>query len=171
MKWAGAVLVMVSAGCLGFYGGHVLTRRTEQMRAVQKIVYLLRGEIRYSLSKLPEIFEGLSRKAEPPFDSFLGTVAGRLDRMDGATMAEIWREELEACRNALSLRAEERQALEELGTGLGYLDKEMQLQLIGLFLSKWETGLAEAEKNAEKDCRLYRYLGVLGGLVLTVMLI
>ena len=47
----------------------------------------------------------------------------------------------------------------------------MQLQLIDLFLTQWEEKIRLLEKECGKTWRLYQYLGVLAGLLLTVVLL
>ena len=71
----------------------------------------------------------------------------------------------------MNLSAEEIGEWEGLGGRLGYLDRRMQLQLIDLFLTQWEEKIRLLEKECGKTCRLYQYLGVLAGLLLTVVLL
>lgn len=171
LKWIGAVMVVGGSGALGFYYGGQLRRRLSQLRTVRQILYMLKGEIHYSAAALPESFLHIAGKTQQPFREFLEQVAGRLYALDGECLEQVWQQEVRGIRKKLSLTAEEIGEWECLGGRLGYLDRTMQLQLIDLFLEQWEGKIRLLEKECGKTCRLYQYLGVLAGLLLTVVLL
>lgn len=171
LKWIGAAMVVGGSSAMGFYCGGQLRRRLGQLRAVRQILYMLKGEIRYSAAALPEAFFGIAGKAPQPFREFLEQVAGRLHALDGECLEQVWRQELRGVRKRISLSPEEIREWESLGSRLGYLDRTMQLQMIDLFLEQWEEKVRLLERECGKTCRLYQYLGVLAGLLLTVVLL
>lgn len=171
LKWTGAFLVTCAGAALGFYYSGQLRNRLHQMIAVRQILYMLKGEIGYSTSTLAEAFGGIAEKTTAPFQIFLKNVCRRMERLEGETLEQIWRQELNRIRNKTSLRGQELREWESLGTRLGYLDRTMQLQLIDLFLMQWEERIRQAEQECRNSCRLYQYMGVLGGLLLTVVLL
>ena len=70
-----------------------------------------------------------------------------------------------------SLRREEKEKLGRLGEGLGYLDLEMQLSTMELYLEQLEGDIQRAEEEIQSKQRLYRSLGVAGGIFLVILLI
>ncbi len=171
LKWIGALLVIGGSGALGFCYGGQLRRRLLQLRTVRQILYMLKGEIHYSAVTLPESFFHIAAKTPQPFREFLERVAGRLYALDGECLEQVWQQELRGIKKKLNLSTEEIGEWEGLGGRLGYLDRRMQLQLIDLFLTQWEEKIRLLEKECGKTCRLYQYLGVLAGLLLTVVLL
>ena len=171
LKWIGAAMVTGASGTLGFYWGGRLTSRLDQMRTVRQILHMLKGEINYSVSTLAESFAVIAGKVPPPFQEFLEQAAERMEALDGRTLEQIWRQEISRIRKKTSLSAEDIREWENLGGRLGYLDRAMQLQLIDLFLLQWEEKIRVLEQECGKTCRLYRYLGILAGLLITVTLI
>ena len=164
-------MVISASGYLGFYYSSRVRRRLTQMRTVRQILYMLKGEISYSASTLPESLETISGKTDRPFRGFLERVAQRLGNLEGQTMEQIWRQELQTFRRETSMKPQDLEEWESLGARLGYLDRSMQLKLIDLFLLQWEEKIRYLEKASRSICRLYQYMGILGGLLLTVMLV
>lgn len=58
-----------------------------------------------------------------------------------------------------------------LGENLGYLDKEMQIGTIDLYLENLEQETMEARDNLSKNSRLYQCLGVASGILITILII
>ena len=54
---------------------------------------------------------------------------------------------------------------------LGYLDTEMQLSAIRLYLEHLEQSLAEAQEQMGSRQRLYQSLGIAGGVFLVILLL
>lgn len=54
---------------------------------------------------------------------------------------------------------------------LGYLDLEMQLSSIDLYLEQLEISIREAESSIGSKQKLYQSLGVAGGIFLVILLI
>ncbi len=171
LKGAGAVMVIGASGYLGFYYSGRTRRRLAQLRSIRQILYMLKGEISYSLSTLPESLRVISGKTDRPFREFLSRVADRTENLEGQTMEEIWKEELQAFCRKTCLNGQDLEEWESLGARLGYLDRTMQLQLIDLFLMQWEEKIRRLEGESRTVCRLYQYMGILGGLLLAVLLL
>lgn len=171
LKWIGAVMVIGSSGLLGFYWSGRLRKRLSQLRTVRQILFMLKGEISYSAATLPEAFSHIAGKTPRPFREFLQQVSRRLGALEGENLEQVWQQEVRRIRKETSLSPEEIGEWEGLGGRLGYLDRTMQLQLIDLFLMQWEEKISHLEKECGKTCKLYQYLGVLAGMLLTVVLL
>ena len=171
LKWIGAIMVIGSSGTLGFYMGGQLHRRLAQLRAVRQMLYMLKGEISYSAATLPESVAHIAGKTPQPFREFLERVSGRLDALEGENLELVWQQEVLRIRKKTSLTGDEIREWEGLGGRLGYLDRTMQLQFIDLFLMQWEEKIRLLEADCAKTCKLYQDLGVLAGLLVTLVLL
>ena len=58
-----------------------------------------------------------------------------------------------------------------LGENLGYLDKEMQLNTIDLYITQIQGELDDAVDSVKEKVRLYNMLGVMAGIFITIVLI
>jgi len=58
-----------------------------------------------------------------------------------------------------------------LGSSLGYLDGEMQLNGIEMVISYIDMVTEELKVSSDKNKKMYRSLGVLGGILIVIVLL
>ena len=163
LKLAGACLIMVSAAGIGVSFGSDLKRRSQELRILKQLIY--------TKTPLPEAFYHISVRLPRPFGPFLAGVAEELGRADGRIFGDIWREQIKNSLSSSHLTRTDRNQLETLGEVLGYLDLEMQLSSIDLYLEQLEISIREAESSIGSKQKLYQSLGVAGGIFLVILLI
>lgn len=133
-------------------------------------MFLLRGEIKYSTTPLPEAFSTIAKRTKAPFSDMLMSVSERLSSKDSQTIKDIWYEESEKWLLETKLDGTEKDRFMSLGDNLGYLDKEMQLSNIDLYLEQLEEDINVLQKAVSSKCKLYRSLGVMAGIFITIII-
>lgn len=170
-KIIGAFLVIVSSGGMGLYFSLLLKERIKDLKELNKMVIMLRGEIRYASTPLPEAIENILLRTEGELKKFLGKVLEELKKLEGRPFGDIW----STCVNAelldTSLNKKDKLLLARLGESLGYLDKEMQLNTIDLYVTQVQGELDDAVDSVKEKVRLYNMLGVMFGIFITIVLI
>ena len=73
-RFLGVILVVTSSAGIGFSYSFHLGRRLEQLRQLQRMALLLRGEISYGNTALTEALSSIGRKLEEPYCFFLNQV-------------------------------------------------------------------------------------------------
>ena len=167
LKLVGACLIMASAAGIGVSFSTDLKRRCQELRILKQLAYMLRGEIKFTKTPLPEAFSHISVRLPEPFGNFLSNVAEALGTADG----ELWREKIKESLAGSHLSRMDKEQLGTLGEVLGYLDLEMQLASIDLYLEQLELSIQEAESSMSSKQKLYQSLGVAGGIFLVILLI
>ena len=71
LKFTGACLIIISAAGIGASFSVDLKKRCRELRILKQMVYMLRGEIKYTKSPLPEAFYHISVRLPRPFGPFL----------------------------------------------------------------------------------------------------
>jgi stage III sporulation protein AB len=170
MKIIGCILVIGSSSAVGFYFSGELKSRIEDLKELRKLIGLLRGDIRYANTPLPEAIYAITRRHSSRFDLFFQYVSKQLSELSGETFSAIWRKavELELLNSALTKK--DKSNLIQLGENLGYLDKEMQLNTIDLYLSQIEDEITELSKTAKERGYLYNTLGIMAGVFITIVM-
>lgn len=168
LKALGVCLVVLACSALGFEKSLRLSKRLWSLREMQKMALLLRGEISYRKSALPEALERTAGKVEAPFSGFLRETARRADAFEGFSFAEIFAQEAEEAFGDSALASGDRQELARLGESLGYLDITMQENSIALFLQELEQKIQTIQTEIPVKKKLYQTMGVLGGIFLAV---
>ena len=131
---------------------------------------MLRGEIRYTGTPLYEAFGVIGKRTKGVYSDFFLQTAKELEALNGKRLREIWQSIKENIRNS-HLSEKDWERFMQFGDNLGYLDKEMQLGTIELYLEQIDVELADGYANYNKNNRLCKALGICSGLFLTLMLI
>jgi stage III sporulation protein AB len=93
-----------------------------------------------------------------------------LTESEGETAYQLWIAAMESCKEETHLAAEDRAVLEDFGKTLGYLDKQMQKNAIDCAVSYIDEKTLALSARFDKNKRMYQSLGVIGGLLITVVL-
>ncbi|SHM84924.1 stage III sporulation protein AB [Anaerosporobacter mobilis DSM 15930] len=170
-KIIGAILVIVSSGGIGLYFSIILKERISDLKELNKLIIILRGEIRYASTPLPEAVSNLAYRTDGEYRRFLLAVAEEIDKQEGKSFGDIWNGCVEKELVDTSLNKKDKLLLTRLGENLGYLDKEMQLNTIDLYITQIQGELDDAVDGVKEKVRLYNMLGVMAGIFITIVLI
>lgn len=171
LKLIGSLLILTSAAGMGLSFSADLKKHCMELRLLKQLIYMLRGEIKYTKTPLPEAFSNMADRLPEPFGPFLRETAEEMRGMEGKSFCELWREQVEKCLSGTRLTKEEREQLGDLGEVLGYLDLEMQLSSLELYLERLELCIREAQETMAAKQKLYQSLGVAAGIFLVILLI
>ena len=102
---------------------------------------------------------------------FLNQVSSRLREYPDKSFQQVFQEEVKENLKQSALSAKDKEALMQMGAFLGYLDKDMQLRTVELYLEELDREIQTAKESIPGKQRLCRSLGILGGLFLVLLLI
>ena len=171
LKIIGAVLTISSCSEMVFYFSNELNVRIKQLRELRKYIMILRGDIRYGGTPLPEAIGNLAKRSPGAFKKFLSTVSEKLYESGGGTFQEIWGKCVWSELKNTSLTEMDKENLGRFGENLGYLDREMQLGTIDLYLNQLEEEINEQAIVARERTKLYNVLGIMAGIFITIVMI
>lgn len=169
LKVLGILCILTGSTGIGCLYARELELRIAELQQIQQLLLLLRGEIRYMHQPLPEAFWHLSGKAPVLFVDFLTKTAQELQERGGQTAEEIWKRNLKNCLPALHIDRQERKDLERLGSMLGYLDVDMQINALDYYLEQVKQSSLRAAEMSKSHKKLYQYMGILVGAALAVL--
>lgn len=170
-KIVGVILTLSSSALIGIYFSSEVRERANDLKDLKKIILLLRGDIRYAMTPLPEALRAISRKHEGKYHDFLHKISEELIALEGVTFQEIWKRTIETDLKHTSLNKKDKANLGQLGETLGYLDKDMQINTIDLYISQLESEIEEASKTMKEKTHLYNCLGIMLGIFITIVII
>ncbi|NLP16807.1 MAG: stage III sporulation protein AD [Clostridiales bacterium] len=170
-KVIGCILIILSSTLMGFYCSNELKSRINDIKELRKLIILLRGDIRYGSTPLPEAINTIARRHEGSFKGFLIKVSDKLSEHSGNTFSQIWKAAVEKELLQTSLNKKDKSHLIQFGENLGYLDKEMQMNTLELFLTQIEEEINELSKTAKEKSYLYNTLGIMAGIFISIILI
>lgn len=166
-------ILLLSAGCIGIGWSwrERLKKGLEELYEVCRILKMLQNEIVYSRAPLPEAcLRVAGRSPEPYRDAFLEIHREMLANR-GETFDEVWRRQMEACAGRLAVPEEEKRRLMEFGSYVGFLDGQMQAQMLDQHIQRLGRSIERQEKEMGNKGRVIMSLSVMGGLMLAIILI
>lgn len=162
-------MVVVSCSGMGIIKSREIGKRYRLLREWQRLILLLTQEISYNVP-LPEACSKVGEKAGDPFRGFLLALSRRLSACDGKTFHEIF---LEGTIDKLSrscLDKTDLESIRELGDMMGAADRRTQKQLLEHYGKELEFTIRELKEQLPGKQKLYRSLGILGGVFLGILL-
>ena len=169
VKLLGAVLVVGSFGVIGSVIASGYSERPRQLSALISGLALLETEISYSRTPLSEAL--IRAKGQK------GTVAGRLFEIAACIIAEgdlspgqAWEAAVRCIYPFSALTPEDREALLAFGSKLGSCSTADQLKQIALVKERLKANETCAREKASETARMWRYLGLTVGAMITLML-
>lgn len=170
-KIAGAVMIIAAASLMGFLYSHELQKRIENLYEIQRILVMLRGEMKYHQAPITEVFQGMKGHVNTEFQQLFAKAAENLQQSHGKTIGQIWLECCDLLLEKISLSKEDRQEFRRLGEILGYLDTDTQAAGFELYGQKIELRIQKCSKELAGKQRLIRCLGIMGGIFVVIFFI
>ncbi|MCL1842572.1 MAG: stage III sporulation protein AB [Defluviitaleaceae bacterium] len=169
LRVAGTLLIMAGSVGLGMYYAAKESFRVQDLLEFKKALLILSSEIEYMRSTLAEACANIAKRTglgvAPIFEHFSQLLAGG----EGETAYRLWLTAMDAGREGIFLAAEDFVVLEDFGKTLGYLDKQMQKNAINYAVSYIDEKAAALQAQSDKNKKMYRSLGAIGGLLITIV--
>ncbi|MCR1897988.1 stage III sporulation protein SpoIIIAB [Irregularibacter muris] len=171
VKIIGIIILLTSSSLLGFVISNKYKTRVRELKEIRNHFQMIETEIIYTATPIIEVMDKISQQAKEPFKDVYKNIALELRKKEGESLGSIWRKAFDDKKNYTRLNKEDLETIIFFGNVLGTSDRENQLknsQLIQSQLSKLEEIAEEERQRSEK---LYKNLGALLGLALTIILI
>ena len=162
------ILLSVFVSCLliGILMAKKYSNRLQELREMKNALNMFETKIKFTYESLPEIFKEISRQSNKNIgDIFKKACEDMKDKSAG----EAWNESIDTVNSNMNI--EDKTILKGLGKLLGKTDIEGQISEIKLVSSFLDTQIELAEKEKEKNEKMYKTLGGIVGLTLVIILI
>lgn len=170
IKTLGMACVLASATMLGWHIDRTKLLRIEDLEGFTRMLHMLYSEVNYSVTPLPTALEEIISKNDTRINCIISTLLDLMEEKTGESISVLWEKAMSSQLPYIYLEEEDAKNLLSFGQSLGYLDKEMQKKNIEITLEYLENQIVKLEKKHDKNGRLYRSLGVLGGCLLCILL-
>lgn len=170
MKLLGAGLVLMASGLLGVSVAGWYAQRTRQLRGLLLGLHVLETEITHAVLELPAALDRTAQVLESPVCDLFRQAALLMRQHPDWPGPVAWRRALGHIRRRLALRDDELAALQEVGVRLGLSSAPDQARYLRLVQNRLQHYLEQAEKDQQVGVRLWRYLGLGGGLMVVLLL-
>ena len=169
-KIIGALLIIGGACTVGISADIRLRRRIECLNAWVSALSIINAEVTCRLSTLPEIMRLLSKRGDI-LSTFFSSCADGLSAYDRETFIYIWTRALRASVSITGLLPQDVEILSQVGMTLGRYDSEQQSSELISAQGRLLLAAGEAVREREKKGKIYKALGLTGGIGIVLIFI
>jgi stage III sporulation protein AB len=153
---------------MGIYFSEKEKFRVQDLLEFKKAFLILSSEIEFMRATLSEACANIAKRTAHGVSKIFSNYSLLLRDGEGETAYRLWLTALENQNTFLA--PEDRTIIEDFGKTLGYLDKQMQKNAIDHAVAYIDEKTAALQKQSDKNKKMYRGLGVIGGLLIAVVL-
>ena len=170
MKMLGSSMIIAATSWIGFQIAHQYQQRPLQLREIQSSFQMLETEISYGLTPLPRALERVAKLHQGIVGDLFAQTRANLAASPGITVRDAWSEAIQKLSNRLALKSSDREILINFGSTLGISDRTDQVKHLKLAMAQLANAEIKAWDDKEKNERMYKSLGLLGGLAIVILL-
>ncbi len=171
LRLLGFVAVVVAGAVAGNLVAATYGARTRQLTQFRVGLHLLQSEVTYALGALPGALERVAFGVAPPVREVFGGTSRLLRSGEGLSAGEAWERVVRGAFPKTALEAADLEVVLALSGYLGVTDRDDQMRHLGLAVERLEVREEEARAEQQASERMWRYLGLLGGLAAAVVLL
>ncbi len=164
VKFIILILIFWTCSQIGMKIANKYVVRANNLKQMKKALKILEAKITYTYDMLPDLFFDIANRVKGPVGNIFKRTAAR---MDVEFAGEAWEYMVDECN---SFTKEDKDALKSLGKLLGSTDINGQLNQLSLVNCFLDEQIKEATALKEKNTTMYRKLGVIIGLGITIVL-
>ena len=170
LKMIGIVMVVSATSIAGISMARQVRGYTSLLQQLVVALELMKGEIEYRKTPLPELMRVVSLSSGERLRPFFAAISNDLYAKNENTVYGIFRRNLEKV-SVTVLPSSVRQILLNLASGLGKFQVEGQMRAIELAMVRMEELIEDSRVEQKGRVKSYCTLGVCSGLAIGIMLL
>lgn len=171
IKGLGIVLIIAASTILGFYYGEKFKKRLKELKELQRGVYILKSEINFTHSLLPEALYRVYEKCDGNVGKIFLRVSELLNTNEEKDVYSCFNQSIGEKRGELALTESDVGIFLDFTKTLGEMDIDGHNDMLALTLENLGKAVEDAERNIDKNVKMYRYLGFSFGAMVGIILI
>lgn len=172
IKWLGAALIIVATMIWGNFQAAKLRARTRQLEEFRLVLRLLAAEIGYTATPLPRALAQVAERLTlQEVQSFLTVTCQQLQQSTNIDAATAWLKAVRLVQHRFQLTPRDWTVLSRGAAGLGTLGRDDQLKQLSAAEVQLAAQAADAAENCTNGEKMWRYLGVLSGMAVVILLL
>lgn len=171
IKGMGIVLIIAASTVLGFCYGEKFKRRLKELKDLQRGVYVLKNEINFTHSLLPDALNKVYEKCDGTIGRIFFRAAELLNTNEEKDVYSCFMQSINEEKGQLSLTQSDLGIFLDFTKTLGEMDIDGHNDMLALTLENLKKAVEDAEHNVDKNVKMYRYLGFSFGAMIGIILI
>ena len=159
-------LILVSSTIIGITFSKKYTYRVNELQEMKNALNIFMTKIKFTYEPIPSTFLYISEKVEGNVSKIFKNAT---EEMENKPAGEAWDKSLDAI--VTNMKKEDIDIIRNLGRLLGKTDIEGQISEIKLVNNFLDIQIKDAEEEKNKNEKMYRTLGIVAGMTITILLI
>lgn len=157
--------IFLTSSVIGILVSKKYEQRVNELKEIKNALNMFKTKIKFTYEPIPEIFKEISET--------MNTRTGRVFEIASCNMkllaaGEAW--DMAIDTDILEINEEDKKILKNLSKLLGQTDVDGQVNQIELTSSFLDGQIKKAEKEKDKNEKMYRILGMIIGLAIVIIL-
>lgn len=158
--------IFLTCSLIGVLKSQKYMYRVSELKEFKNALNMFKTKIKFTYEPIPEIFNQISSTINPSIGSIFKIAS---HNMKFSAAGEAWNKAIDT--DILNINLEDKKILKDLGKLLGATDIEGQLAQIEVTSNFLDEQIKKAEKEREKNEKMYRELGMIVGLGIVIILL
>lgn len=164
-------MIVVTCSYGGIVYGESFKKRHGQLKEILKAVTMLQNDVLYGSTPLPEALSRLKYKVDEPLKTILDKVSVKLCEGMVKSVYEAFFKEFEFINKEFYLNESDKKIIGDFLRSLGECGVYGQEKIFSLTIEGLKFNLKDADENAKRNTKLYRYLGICFGIMIVIFFI
>lgn len=167
----GAIFIIAGSTGIGFYYKQRFHTALWHLHYMKQVMERFISEIRYDKATLPECCRRVGERAQEPYGTAMLAVYEEMQKEFRGDFSGNWKKMMGKAVKDLPLTAEEKRPFLEFAENQGLTDNLMQIKILEQYKDMLDVHVKNREADLEKQGRMASGLGIMGGLLLTILLV
>ncbi len=155
----------------GYIYGEKFNIRYKNLQEILKSINLLQNEIIYNSTALPEALMSIGDRCRDPLGILIKDVSNLIYEAEEDSVFDMFKIKYKKYKDDLCLKSDDIRVISDFLKSLGELGVYGQEKMFELAKANLNINIKDAQIIAEKNTKLYRYLGICIGAMVVIFFI
>ncbi len=171
LKITGFIIIMITTYISGLYLAARTSFRIYDLEQLKKAITIFKGEVVYSSAPLGSLFKEISERTSGVISILFDLASKEIEKRSGEALIDIWAQVLGEVSKHSYFNTEDMEYIYSFGRTLGYADKGQQSDNARLLIEYVENTQSLLRDKKISEERLYKSLGIMCGLMISLVLL
>lgn len=172
VKIIGACMIVMASSLYGFNLGSCYLKRIDNLRELKKKIALLDGEVKYNKTPMRIALERIAKRKESVYSDVLLKASCLMEEDASISLGKAWEISInEYIDDSFNLKENDIKKLIDFGVTLENLDKDSRNSVFEGYMNELEIDIKEAMEEKDNKVKLYRTMGVVSGLFVSILIV
>lgn len=159
-------IIFSTSSAIGIVISKKYSNRVQNLKEIKSALNIFETKIKFTYEPIPEIFKEISQNTYKSISEVFEAASNKMKEMSAG---DAWNEAID--NSNIEITKEDKNVLKGLSKLLGKTNIEGQISEIELTTKFLDKQIETAEKQKEKNEKLYKTLGMTIGLAIVILLI